>query len=276
VNGEAGGQGRVAAFFDLDGTLVARPSLERRFLGVLKYRHAIPPKNYFLWLAHAIRLAPRGIAAIAHANKMYLCGLRVDSAPGSADTLVVGASGSHATRGNLLGGTPLRPPPPLFLPQALERAAWHARRRHVIVLVTGTLAPLAHEVALSLALRLAARRTPASIGVCATRLEEANGRWTGQIIGDAMFGEAKGRAIRRVAAQQGFDLSRCYAYGDSAGDRWMLGAVGRPAAVNPSPDLDRIAHLQDWPVLSWKEQAAETCRKAEYLPVASAKTESLR
>jgi HAD superfamily phosphoserine phosphatase-like hydrolase len=276
VNGEAGGKGRVAAFFDLDGTLVARPSLERRFLGVLKYRHAIPPKNYFLWLAHAIRLAPRGIAAIAHANKMYLCGLRVDSAPGSADNLVC-ANGSHATRDNKSSAHLRSPQPPrLFLPQALERAAWHAARRHAIVLVTGTLAPLAHEVALSLALRLAARRTPASIGVCATRLEEANGRWTGHILGDAMFGEAKGRAIRRLAAQQGFDLSRCYAYGDSAGDRWMLGAVGRPAAVNPSPDLGRIAHLQDWPVLSWKEQAAETCCKAEYPPVARAKTESLR
>ena len=275
MNGAAGG--RVAAFFDLDGTLIARPSLERRFLGVLKYRHAIPPKNYFLWLAHAIRLAPRGIAAIAHANKMYLCGLRVDSAPGSRDT-VVRARGSYATRDKHLGSTHLRSPQPLrlFLPQALERAAWHAARGHAIVLVTGTLAPLAHEVALSLALRLAARRTPASIGVCATRLEEANGRWTGQIIGDAMFGEAKGRATRRLTAQQGFDLSRCYAYGDSAADRWMLDAVGRPAAVNPTPDLGRIAHLQDWPVLSWKEQAPETCRKVDYQPVARAKTERFR
>jgi phosphoserine phosphatase len=66
-----------------------------------------------------------------------------------------------------------------------------------------------------------------------------------------MIGEAKGRAIRRMAAEQNFDLAQCYAYGDSTRDRWMLGAVGWPAAVNPSPDLRRVARLHDWPVLSW-------------------------
>ena len=42
--------GRVAAFFDLDGTLVALPSLERSFFRMLRCRAAIPAKNYFLWL----------------------------------------------------------------------------------------------------------------------------------------------------------------------------------------------------------------------------------
>jgi HAD superfamily hydrolase (TIGR01490 family) len=247
----AEGRGCVAAFFDLDGTLVAAPSLERRFFATQRYRHAIPAKNYLLWLAHAVRLAPRGIATMAHANKMYLRGVRADC-----------------------GDSPHAPVQP-FSPDALARVAWHAARGHAIVLVTGTLAPLAHEVALALALRLAARGTPASIGVCATRLEEADGRWTGRIIGDAVFGEAKARAIRRLAGEEGFDLARCYAYGDTPSDRWMLGAVGWPAAVNPSQDLRRIAHLHDWPVLLWKEKATESRRKAEYAAVASAKTESL-
>ena len=245
------GRRRVAAFFDLDSTLVAPPSLERRFFAMLRNRRAIPPKNYFLWLAHAVRLAPLGIASITHANKMHLRGVRVD-------------------RGGLLHA-PVRP----FLPDALARIAWHAARGHAIVLVTGTLAPLAHDVAVVLAMRLAARGTSASIGVCATRLEEIDGRWTGRIIGDAMIGEAKARVIRRLAADEGFDLANCYAYGDASSDRWMLGAVGCPAAVNPSPDLRRIAHLHEWPVLSWKEQNAESSRQAEYAAVASAKTGSL-
>jgi len=66
---------RVAAFFDLDGTLVARPSLERRFFAELRYRGAIPMGNYFLWLARAVWLAPRGIQMMRHANKMYLRGV---------------------------------------------------------------------------------------------------------------------------------------------------------------------------------------------------------
>jgi len=49
--------GGVAAFFDLDGTLLALPSLERRFFRMLRYRRAIAAKNYLLWLAEAVRLA---------------------------------------------------------------------------------------------------------------------------------------------------------------------------------------------------------------------------
>src|SRR5258708_17636381 len=50
--------GRVAAFFDLDGTLLARPSLERRFFGGLPYPPAVPVEEYFLWLG-----AGAGVAA---------------------------------------------------------------------------------------------------------------------------------------------------------------------------------------------------------------------
>src|SRR5437764_10845893 len=38
-------------------------------------------------------------------------------------------------------------------------------------------------------------------------------------VGEAMFGEAKVRAVRQIAAELNLDLGRCYAYGDSAHDR---------------------------------------------------------
>ncbi len=66
-----------------------------------------------------------------------------------------------------------------------------------------------------------------------------------------MFGEEKARAIRRFAAASEIELSRCFAYGDSTNDQWMLEAVGRPTAVNPSSDLARIAARNGWPVLLW-------------------------
>ncbi len=263
MNDAAEDKRRVAAFFDVDGTLVAGPSLELCFLRALRHRQAIPAKNYFVWLAQAVRLAPRGIATVALANKMYLRGVRVDCGGLAAQIRLGGQAGSR----HVLA--------PRFFPDALARVAWHAAQRHAIVLVTGTLAPLAHEAAVALALRLAARGASTSIGVCATRLEQAQDRWTGRILGDAMFGEAKARAIRRIASSEGFDLTRCYAYGDTASDRWMLATVGRPAAVNPSPDLGRIARLHDWPVLWWKKEAAASRHKAEFAGAACAKTETL-
>ncbi len=77
--------GRVAAFFDLDGTLVALPSLERRLFRTLRYRREIRTKNYFSWLLESLRLMPRGINAILQGNKMYLRGVQILDERGEGD-----------------------------------------------------------------------------------------------------------------------------------------------------------------------------------------------
>jgi HAD superfamily hydrolase (TIGR01490 family) len=252
-------QGRIAAFFDLDGALLPLPSLERRFAAALRVEHAIPFRNYFLWLAQAARLSPQGLVRMTHANKIYLHNISVSHSTlllRSTGTLVYpepqracvpvshnAAASVSAKIGHL----------PAFFPDAIHRATWHASQGHAIVLVTGTLEPLAKQAALALTIRLLARGITTSIRVCATRLEETHDRWTGRITGEAIFGQAKARAVQRIAAESAFDLARCYAYGDTASDRWMLGAVGSPAAVNPSRELDRIARLRAWPIFLWRE-----------------------
>jgi HAD superfamily hydrolase (TIGR01490 family) len=224
--------GRIAAFFDLDGTLIAKPSVEWRFFANLRQRRMIPVTNYFLWLVRAMWLAPRGMEMMRHANKMYLrdvCGDGLGSPDFGQVEMAV----------------------PRFLPEGVDQVVWHARQGHAIVLVSGTLAPLAQEMALALTVRLAVRGIAASVAVCATRLEETDGRWTGRIVGEAMVGSAKGRAIRRLAKEEGFELARCYAYGDSASDRAMLEVVGRPCVVNPSAEMEQLARRRDWAVLAW-------------------------
>jgi HAD superfamily hydrolase (TIGR01490 family) len=246
--------GRVAAFFDLDGTLIAEPSVERRFFTNLRQRQAIRMGNYLLWLARAVWLAPRGIEMVRHANKMYLHGVSANGG-GSPDYEQLPRRGSGQAEMAV----------PRFFPGGVDQVAWHARQGHAIVLVSGTLAPLAQEMALALTVRLAVRGIATLVAVCATRLEENDGRWTGRIVGEAMFGEAKGRAVRRLAAEEGFALERCYAYGDSAGDRAMLEAVGRPCVVNPSEGMKRMARRQAWAVLAWTDQrrVAESTRTAQ-------------
>jgi HAD superfamily hydrolase (TIGR01490 family) len=231
----------VAAFFDLDGTLVPPPSLEARFLQVLRYRQAIGAANYFRWFLEAVRLAPSGINRILHANKMYLRRVRVDEADARRD--------SQQKRGERSSN--LR----TFFLEALERMAWHAERGHAILLVSGTLQALAMNAAAALEAHLAAGGVRATIGVYATRLESRNGLWTGRIAGEAMYGEAKARAIKVIAASRSFDLEKCFVYGDSANDRWMLECVGRPVAVNPSNDLTRIANRNGWPILRWNNRS---------------------
>jgi HAD superfamily hydrolase (TIGR01490 family) len=226
--------GGVAAFFDLDGTLISLPSLEMRFLSLLRYRRLVGIRNYFAWITEAARLLPRGINQILHANKIYLRGV------------------SAAERDSLRL--------PSFFPDAMERMAWHSERGHLLVIVSGTLQPLAERTARAMEAELAARGLRGAIRVCATRLEVKNETWTGRIVGEAMFGEAKARAIKRIADAEDLDLSRCYAYGDSANDRWMLEAVGKPAAVNPTNDLARIARRNEWAALRWGKEKTFTQR----------------
>jgi HAD superfamily hydrolase (TIGR01490 family) len=244
----------VAAFFDIDGTLIPQPSLERRLFARLRSRHAISANNYLLWLAHAIRLAPQGIAAITQANKMYLRGIRVDPAANGAFSCQEASVKANNVRC-------IRPSPRSlfsFIPESFERIVWHARHGHRIVLVSGTIMPLATPVAVSLGIQLALRGIiNAGIDVCATRLEEVAGRWTGRILGEPVCGPAKARAIYQIAEEAGFNLERCYAYGDSAGDRWMLQLAGHPTVVNPSDHLARIAQREGWPVLVCGRVSAE-------------------
>jgi HAD superfamily phosphoserine phosphatase-like hydrolase len=254
----------VAAFFDLDGTLVALPSLEQRFFRTLRYRREIRARNYFLWLKEAIQLMPRGVNAILQENKMYLNGVKIFDELGEGDGEISScqksghqAEGQASALPSKRGRRNPRLPVPTFFPPAVERVAWHAKQKHEIVLISGTLEPLAREAARALEAELAAHGIIVTIRVIATRLEEADGRWTGRILGEAMFGGAKARAARGLALERRLDLERCFAYGDSLNDRLLMRAVGRSTAVNPSNELVRIARERGWPNLIWEENLTQ-------------------
>ena len=257
----------IAAFFDLDGTLLPLPSLERRFFRMLRYRREIPLKSYFLWLGEGLRLLPGGFRTIGHTNKMYLHGVKSLDESGAENFVRFSAHKSGRPlqfRASQAGGQASAPskrvrcnprwPVPHFLEEGIERVAWHAKQGHAIVLVSGTLEPLATVSAQLLEAELAALGIKTKIRVSATRLEEVGGRWTGKVLGEAMFGTAKGQAARQFAEELRLDLPNSFAYGNSANDRWLLAAVGKPVAVNPSWRLLRIAKKRNWPVLRWNRE----------------------
>ena len=263
--------GRVAAFFDLDGTLVALPSLERRLFRTLRFQREIRTKNYFFWLLEALRLVPRGINAILQANKMYLRGVQILDERGEGDGEVTSRhKGGHQAEGQASAPSRRNPrlPVPTFFGPAIEAVVWHAKQGHEVVVISGTLEPLARGAARALEAELAAHGITITIRVIATRLEERDGRWTGRILGEAMFGEAKARAAKLLAEEMRLELGRCYAYGDSLHDRWLLEVVGRPAAVNPSKDLAGIARTHGWPVLNWGGEESSTQRGRAHREVA--------
>jgi putative phosphoserine phosphatase/1-acylglycerol-3-phosphate O-acyltransferase len=221
----------IGAFFDIDGTLLAPPSLERRFLRYLRWRGEFGVTNGARWLARFLRRSALDWNAAIGGNKKHLTGVRATSAEDFA--------GSLARRSIEL------------FPAALERVAWHAAQAHKIFLVSGTLAPLA---------KMVARQLPWPAIVCATELKVRDaGRnrfWTGEIAGEPICGPGKARAMERLAAAHGIDLGRSYVYADAWSDRGMLERAGHPAAVNPSARLARLAKSQRWEILAWREREA--------------------
>lgn len=213
---------KTGAFFDLDGTLLAPPSLEWRFVGFLLKRQHIQAANVARWIAHATKNLLTGSRGAVLANKHYLAGIHES---------IVGEWEKTVEPGSL----------PL-LAEGIDRMRWHLDCGHIVVLVTGTLAPLARGIV---------RNLPHGVEVRATELEAKEGRFTGRLSGSHLSFEEKARVIRGEAAERDIDLSRSFAYGNEMSDAKMLEAVGHPAAVNASWRLKREARNRSWTVYRW-------------------------
>jgi HAD superfamily hydrolase (TIGR01490 family) len=89
-------------------------------------------------------------------------------------------------------------------------------------------------------------------GGIGTRYEvDADGRYTGKLIGGLNYGALKIEPMRRFAADHDIDLDQSFAYSDSASDLPMLDLVGNPIAVNPDPRLYRHAKSRKWQIEQW-------------------------
>ncbi|MGJ7441715.1 phosphoserine phosphatase SerB [Aquipuribacter sp. MA13-6] len=69
----------------------------------------------------------------------------------------------------------------------------------------------------------------------ANRLEVADGRLTGRVLGTVMDRPGKATALRDFARHEGLAMSRTVAIGDGANDLDMLGAAGLGIAFNAKP-----------------------------------------
>lgn len=99
--------------------------------------------------------------------------------------------------------------------------------------------------------RLVARRLGVT-GALGTVAEQEGGYYTGRLEGEMLHKEHKAVAVRRLADETGLDLERSYAYGDSLNDAAMLSAVGNPCAINPDRRLRRLARHNGWPIKDFR------------------------
>lgn len=210
------------AVFDIDGTLVAGPSTEKRFFLWLLRRGRLGPLRLLAFLLFNLRWLARYGRHVAKKNKAYLRGMDVATLEDEARAFVASEV-----------------EPALHAP-AVARLRRHRAAGDAVVLLSGTLQPIAEE----LARRLDADEAIGS--VCVDR----GGRLTAQPPVRHPFGADKCALLDEICARRGVAVSAVAAYGDSRWDLPLLERVGTPVAVRPDPQLQATAEARGWEVLS--------------------------
>jgi len=236
--------GRVAAFFDVDNTIIRGASSFHLAVGL--YRRA------FFQRADILRFAVLQFRYLVFGenrdqiDEVRQRGLEIMHGRSVAEVVAI----AEDIYDEVLS---LR-----IFPGTQRLLDQHLRAGHEVWLVTATPVEIADIIA---------RRLGAT-GAVGTVAEHKDGFYTGRLVGDLLHGRAKAEAVRVVAEREGIDLSRSFAYGDSTNDVPILSEVGFPCAINPDGRLRRHAAEVGWPVREFRGRRNATRRGVDAATIA--------
>ncbi|WP_435278594.1 HAD-IB family hydrolase [Rhodococcus yananensis] len=219
--------GRIAAFFDLDKTIIARSS-------ILAFS-----RPFF----HEGLLDRRTLLTSSYAQLLYVLTAadhdRVDRMREHIARMCAGWDVEQIR--SIVAETLDEVVMPLVFAEARDLIADHRSRGHDVIIVSAS----GEEIVAPIARALGATRGVGS------RMRIVDGRYTGEL-DFYCFGETKAAAVADQARLHGYDLALGYAYSDSITDVPMLRSVGHARAVNPDRALRRYAIENDWPVMTFE------------------------
>ncbi|HEY0188664.1 MAG TPA: HAD-IB family hydrolase [Cellulomonas sp.] len=240
----AAGTGRVAAFFDVDNTIIRGASSFHLAVGLYR-RGFFRTRDIVRFAAHQARYLTFG------ENRQ-----QIDEVRNRALEIMRGRSVAEVVAvaedvyDEVLA---LR-----IFPGTQRLLDQHLRAGHQVWLITATPVEIGE---------LIARRLGAN-GALGTVAEHRDGFYTGRLVGDMLHGQAKADAVRTLAAREQIDLDLSYAYGDSTNDVPILSAVGNPCAINPDTRLRRHAADVGWPVREFRGRRRAARRSIDAATIA--------
>jgi putative phosphoserine phosphatase / 1-acylglycerol-3-phosphate O-acyltransferase len=210
----------IAAFFDLDRTLLAGYSATAFIRDdFLSGRMGISELLETLAAATRFQLGQIGFSGFMTRTAARLRDRSEDEFQSTAE---------HIFKDRLAGE---------IYPESRALVRAHLRRGHTVAIVSSAtryqIEPLARALGIP--------------HVLCTRLEVRDGRFTGDILRPACYGEGKASAARAFVAPRQIDLAASYFYTDSHEDLPLLELVGHPRPTNPSGTLAEIAVKRGWP-----------------------------
>ena len=215
----------VAAYFDLDGTLL-NASSEKTLTGVLAKRRPwrIPHATIAWSLGTVFGLLTGKSPYDALRNRGHL----------SLASWAILEKYSDEIAPTLLE--------PKVSQQAWEKIAWHRQQGHRLVLVTATVAPMAEAMGRILGMDEVYGCGPSNRSGILSGSERG---WS--------VPRRKGKVpvVELDAKENGHDLSKCYGYGNTLADSWFMRKCGHAIAVNPEPSLRSYAQEKKWEIVEW-------------------------
>ena len=218
-------QKKVAAFFDVDNTLVCG-STSILFGKVAFTGGSIKRRDIWRFMWEHVMFIRRGeknskMADIKDRALMLTKGHSVEELQGLIDQVY---------REEIK---------PRLWPRSIERLKHHLEQGHEVWLVSAAPVELAQAIADDLG----------ATGALGTIVGHDGNVLTGELVGAPLHGKAKRRAIKALAKERGISLRKSWAYSDSVNDLPMLSAVGNQVAVNPDQQLRRYAVAAGWEIL---------------------------
>ncbi|QMV86290.1 HAD family hydrolase [Corynebacterium hindlerae] len=218
---------RVAAFFDLDKTIIATSSayaFGREFMS-------------------SGLISPRAALQMSLAQATYiLAGHTSEQMDNTRDQLTSMIAGWEVEQVRQIAEETMKNVvSPAIYQEARDLIRFHQNLGHDVIIISAS----ATELVVPIAKELGVTQ------IVATELATKDGVLTGEVLFYAK-GPAKAEEIRRLAEENGYDLDRSFAYSDSATDIPMLEAVGNAVAVNPDRPLRRAALANDWEIKTFK------------------------
>jgi len=205
---------RIAAFFDIDGTIYREGLITELFKKVLKYelieediwKKEVEPA-YLKWDrregdydTYLIKMVEVFIQAIEGVNKNHIDHMA---------NRVISQKGDR------------------IYTFSRERIKWHKEQGHIVIAISGS----PDELVSKMAKKYMMDDYRATI----YQTDEKN-NYNGIII-PMWDSESKIKALKELQEKYDIDLSQSYAYGDTTGDLTMFEAVGNPYAINPNKAL---------------------------------------
>lgn len=224
-----------AAFFDLDRTLMSGTSAF--YFAKAAYREGMLPLP---------RLAADALQSLLF--KMF--GASDEKSEALRDRILESVAGTEASKLHAISPGVVEELLAKIRPEAQALLDMHAEAGRDVWIISASPVEIVGELAKALDMT----------GGLGTESEIVDGVYTGRLVGPFCYGEGKAEHIRKLSADRGYDLHKCYSYSDSASDLPMMQAVGHPVAVNPDRPLEAVAHRRGWPIVEFNRQAKQVAK----------------